>query len=81
MAIKKIRASQRQKPEIQAEVEEWLEWRKDVDPSKLVFINETGIGTNCALRYGWPKRVEPCTGFTPASWKSISLVSALRLDG
>lgn len=52
-----------------------------MDPSRLVFIDETGIRTNCAPRYGWSKRGEPCIGHAPASWKSVSLIAAIRLDG
>lgn len=52
-----------------------------MDPSKLVFIDETGIRTNSTPRYGWSKRGEPCIGHSPASWKSVSFIGAIRLDG
>lgn len=52
-----------------------------VDPNCLVFIDETGIRTNCTPRYGWSKRGEPCIGDAPGSWKSFSTIGAIRLSG
>lgn len=50
-------------------------------PSKLVFIDETGIRTNSSPRYGWSKRGHPCVGKAPCSWKSFSVIGAVRLSG
>lgn len=55
-----------------------MEWIKGIDPSKLIFLDETGIKTNCTPRYGWSERGKPCTGTAPASWKSYSAIAAIN---
>lgn len=66
---------------MQKERSDWVEMRPSLDPARLVFIDETGIRTNCTPRYGWSKRGEPCIGKAPCSWKSYSTVAAIRLSG
>ena len=34
----------------------WFEGQLDLDPLKLVFIDETAISTNMARRFGWAPR-------------------------
>lgn len=55
--------------------------RDSFDPEALVFIDETGIRTNCTPRYGWSERGKPCIGSAPGSWKSYSRVAAISLAG
>lgn len=74
---KEIKASQRNNPKVQKTRSEWFEWIKDVDPAKLIFLDETGIKTNCTPRYGWSERGKPCIGTAPASWKSYSAIAAI----
>ena len=54
---------------------------ESVDAQRLIFIDETGVKTNCAPRYGWSKRGEPCVGKAPGSWKLFSTIGAIRLSG
>lgn len=76
-----MRASQRDTPEVQAERAAWIKSIDGIDPNRWIFIDETGVRTNIASRYGWSMRGMPCIGVAPASWKSFSTVAAISLGG
>ena len=40
--------------------EAWFEGQLDLDPDRLVFIDETWASTNMARRYGWAPKGEDC---------------------
>jgi transposase len=53
-----------------------------LDPSRLVFIDETGVATNMVRRYGRCPRGERLIAKIPhGHWKTMTLVAALRIDG
>jgi transposase len=53
-----------------------------LDPSRLVFIDETGVATNMVRRYGRCPRGERLIAKVPhGHWKTMTLVAALRIDG
>lgn len=62
--------------------EAWFDGQLDLDPEKLVFIDETGATTKMArLRGRAPKR-ERCYGSVPfGHWKTTTFTAALRLEG
>ena len=78
---KELSANERNKEEIRQEREKWNNWKEGADMDRLVFLDETGVRTNFAPRYGWSLRGHPCRGETPAGWKSYSIASAIRLKG
>ena len=45
-------ASEQEREDVKAAREEWFEGQLDLDPLKLVFIDETAISTNMARRFG-----------------------------
>ena len=54
----------------------------DLDPSRLVFIDETGASTKIARARGRSPRGERCRAAIPhGHWKTTTFVGALRLDG
>lgn len=59
-------------------------FRKEVDPiepRRLVFVDETGVTTAMTPAYGRAPRGERVEASTPASWKSVTVIAALGLDG
>lgn len=60
-------------------------WQLDqalLDPSKLVFIDETGSSTSMARLYGRAKRGLRAMGRVPwGHWKVVTFTAALRVDG
>lgn len=53
-----------------------------VDPSSLVFLDESGTQTHMTRRYGRSPVGSRCVDHTPhGHWKTLTLISAIRLDG
>ena len=54
----------------------------ELDPDRLVFIDETGASTKMARLYGRSKRGERCRAPIPhGHWKTTTFVGALRRTG
>jgi transposase len=60
-------------------------WRAEfagIDPSRLVFLDETGATTAMARRYGRAPRGERVDAAVPhGHWKVVTLTAAVRLGG
>jgi transposase len=52
-----------------------------LDPRRLVFIDETGANTAMTRTYGRALRGQRVRGSVPGHWKSVTLISGLRLSG
>ena len=62
--------------------EAWFEGQLDLDPEKLVFIDETGATTKMARLRGRATRGERCKAAIPhGHWKTTTLTAGLRLTG
>ena len=60
----------------------WFESQPDLDPTRLVFIDETGATTKMARLRGRSKRGERCRAAVPhGHWKTTTFTAGLRLDG
>ena len=60
----------------------WFAAQPDLQPERLVFIDETGASTKMARRYGRALRGERCRAPVPhGHWKITTFVGALRLEG
>jgi transposase len=61
---------------------EWFEGQLDLDPDRLVFIDETWASTNMARRYGRAPRGERLRAAIPhGHWKTTTVVAGLRNSG
>ena len=59
--------------------EVWQAWQTCVDPARLVFIDETGVNTAMARRYGRARRGERLVAAVPhGHWKTTTFVAGLR---
>jgi transposase len=62
--------------------EAWFEGQLDLDPARLVFIDETGASTAMArLRGRAPKGERLRAGIPKGHWKTTTFVAGLRLTG
>lgn len=52
-----------------------------LDPRRLVFVDETGAHTAMTRTYGRAPRGQRVKGSVPGHWKSMTLISGLRLSG
>ncbi len=60
----------------------WFELQPDLEPGRLVFIDETGASTKMARLRGRAPRGERCRAAVPhGHWKTTTFVGALRLCG
>ena len=60
----------------------WFEGQLDLDPARLVFIDETWASTNMARRYGRaPRGARLRVGVPHGHWKTMTFVAGLRLEG
>jgi transposase len=67
---------------VKAAREAWFEAQPDLDPDKLVFLDETGAATNMARRYGRAPRGERCRLLVPQGHsKTTTVTAALRTTG
>lgn len=62
--------------------EAWFEGQLDLDPQRLVFIDETGASTKMARLRGRAPRGERCRAAVPhGHWKTTTFTAGLRLGG
>jgi transposase len=79
---KKPRATEQDRPDVATRRWAWFERQPDLDPGRLVFIDETGATTKMARLRGRAKRGERCRAAIPyGHWKTTTFTAGLRLDG
>lgn len=62
--------------------EVWFDGRLDLDPERLIFIDETAATTKMARRYGRAPRGERCRVAVPhGHWTTTTFTAGLRLSG
>jgi transposase len=62
--------------------EAWFEGQPDLDPGRLVFVDETGATTKMARLRGRAPKGERCRAAIPhGHWKTTTFVAGLRLSG
>ena len=60
----------------------WFDGQPDLDPDRLVFIDETWASTNMARRHGRAPRGQRLrVGIPHGHWKTTTFVAGLRNDG
>jgi len=60
----------------------WFDGQLDLDPDRLVFIDETGASTKMARTRGRALRGERCRAPVPhGHWKTTTLTAGLRRSG
>lgn len=59
----------------------WRKYQRQIDPSRLVFIDETWAKTNMTRLRGWARRGSRLTAKVPhGHWKTATFLAALRND-
>jgi transposase len=79
---KTAHAAEQDRPDVLKRRQAWFEGQLDLDPEKLVFIDETGATTKMARLRGRAPRGERCRAAVPhGHWKTTTFTAGLRLDG
>lgn len=77
-----MHAAEQERPDVAEARANWQLEQASLDPSKLVFIDETGASTSMARLYGRAQRGLRAVGRVPwGHWKVVTFTAALRLDG
>ncbi len=77
-----LRQAQQQRADVRAAREAWFEGQLDLDPDKLVFIDETGTTTKMARLRGRAPKGERCRASVPhGHWKTTTFTAGLTLRG
>lgn len=72
----------RNRPDIERRRKAWFDGQIDLDPTRLVFIDETWASTNMARRYGRAPRGERLrVGIPYGHWKTTTFVAGLARCG
>ena len=79
---KSAHALEQERPDILKRRRDWFDGQSDLDPERLVFIDETGLSTKMARLRGRALRGERCRAGVPhGHWKTTTFTGALRLSG
>ncbi len=79
---KTAHAAEQDRPDVALRRRAWFGAQPDLDPRRLVLIDETGTSTKMARLRGRAPRGEPCRAPVPhGHWKTTTFTSALRLGG
>ena len=61
---------------------EWVEHTHGIDPSRLIFLDESGAKTNMTRLYGWGAGGDRVVDPVPHShWHTTTMLAAIRVDG
>jgi transposase len=79
---KTAHASEQDRPDILKRRRDWFDGQLDLDPERLVFIDETWASTNMARRCGRAPRGQRLrVGIPHGHWETTTFVAGLRLSG
>lgn len=79
---KSAHATEQDRPDTLKRRQEWFDGQLDLDPARLVFIDETWASTNMARRHGRCMRGERLRISVPhGHWKTTTFIGALTLRG
>ena len=74
-------AAEQRRSAVNAAREAWFEGQLDLDPTRIVFIDETAANTKMARLYGRAPRGERCRAAVPhGHWKTTTFTAGLRHD-
>ena len=79
---KTAHASEQQRPDVVARRQAWFDGQPELDPERLIFIDETGASTKMARLRCRAVRGERCRASVPhGHWKTTTFTAGLRLSG
>ena len=79
---KTAHASEQQRTDVLRRRRAWFDGQLDLEPERLIFIDETAASTKMARLRGRAKRGERCRAAVPhGHWKTTTFTARLRLDG
>jgi transposase len=78
---KTLIAAEQSRPDVTRRGAQWVKYRERIDPSRLVFIDETWTKTNMAPLRVWAPRGQRIRAKVPhGRWQTMTFLAALRHD-
>ncbi|MDO5643474.1 MAG: IS630 family transposase [Paracoccus sp. (in: a-proteobacteria)] len=78
---KTLLADESERPDVRRRRDRWQHHQGRIDPTRLVFIDETWVKTNMAPLRGWAPKGERLSGAAPfGHWNTSTFIAALRHD-
>jgi transposase len=78
---KTLIASERDRPDVARRRQQWMAYQDRIDPTRLVFIDETWTKTNRAPLRGWSPQGQRLQAKVPhGRWTTMTFLAALRHD-
>ena len=80
--IKKVVARERDRRDVQAKRATFVARQRHVDPTRLIFLDESGFRLRTPPNYGWAPIGEKAPGgkTTHGEWCTMTMIGALALD-
>ena len=77
-----VHASERERPDVKAKRDAWMEKMPIINGSQLVFLDESGVNTDMTRRYGRAVGGERVADHVPLNTPRVTtIISSVRLDG
>jgi len=78
---KSLHATQRDRPDVKKKRRKFRREVAEIEPEKLVFVDETGVTTTMTPTYARAPRGQRAVDSTPASWETVTVIAGLGLEG
>ena len=79
---KSLHAAEQDTPAARFERSLWREETNQIDPARLIFLDESGVTTEMTRRYGRARRGERVGEGTPCGhWRTLTVLGAIRASG
>ena len=78
---KTLHAAERSRPDVQKKRRRFRKEVQQIEPKRLVFVDETGVNTAMTPTHARALRGERAIGKVPTSWGTLTVIAALGLDG
>ena len=78
---KSLHASERDRPDVRTKRRSFRREVKEIEPKRLVFVDETGVTTAMTPTHARAPRGERAVDSAPGAWESMTVISALSLNG
>jgi transposase len=81
-SIKSLRAAEQDRPDVATARSDWRASQRDLDPTRLIFIDETWTKTNMTRPMGRAERGKRVVSAVPfGRWRTSTFIAGLRHDG
>jgi transposase len=78
---KTLHADEQGRPDVQKKRRSFRRKVKQIEPQRLIFVDETGVTTAMTPAYAWAPRGERAYASAPGAWESLTVIAAMELEG